>query len=98
MTLSGRIYLWTPLCKLLGLSADRKSSIAIQPRTLTFQMVESEVSVADALLDLGDLAGCDQHMSIATENAEVLRGPENMLMHQRLRQLRQKRAEFRSLR
>ena len=35
-------------------------------------------------------------MSTAIKLAEELHEPENMLMHQRLRMLRQRRAEFKS--
>lgn len=93
MTLGNRIYLWTPLSKLFGFSADVCGSGAEATKSLTFQMAESEVTVADALLDLDDLAGCDEHMATASEHAARLRGPETALMMQRLAALRLKRTE-----
>ena len=95
MTINAQIILWNPFRRLLAFRAG--SSKKAQPRSLAFQLVESEVCVADALLDLGDLVGCDHYMASAIKLAEELRGPENMLMHQRLRRLRSKRSEFKSL-
>lgn len=94
MTLSGRIFLWAPFRRLFGLSSDRLISTPAQPRSLRFQLVESEVSVADALLDLDDVKGCELHMLTATQQVEELRGPEYIVMHQRLRTLRQKRSDY----
>jgi hypothetical protein len=94
MELLPRLFFWLPLRKLLGLSADKVDSRPVQSRTLLFQLVESEVCVADALLDLNDIQGCDRHLSVALSQSQELRGPESLLMHQRIGLLREKRAGY----
>lgn len=94
MELLPRLFFWLPLRKLLGLSADKVDSRPVQSRTLLFQLVESEVCVADALLDLSDIEGCDSHLSVAVSQSQGLRGPENLLMHQRISLLKEKRAAY----
>jgi hypothetical protein len=66
----------------------------VQSRTLLFQLVESEISVADALLEMDDVDCCDQHLAAAMRHADELRGPENLLMTQRISSIRQKRAAY----
>jgi len=87
------LLLLLPLRKLLGLGA-RKVDTPVPSRTLLFQLVESELCVADALLDLGDIAGCDQHLAVAVLHTQELRGPESLLMNHRTSLLREKRAAY----
>lgn len=98
MERDAQFFPWLSLRRLFGLSADKSPSGTTPTRTVLFQLVECEVSTADALLDLNDLAGCDRHMSSATRYAEDLLGPENMVMHERLKDLRKKRTDSRRLR
>ncbi len=88
--------LWTPIRRFLGLSADKSCNRPAQARSLLFQLVESEICAADALLDLNDFRGCDHHLGAALHHAEGLQGPENLLMHRRLSQLQDKRANFKT--
>jgi hypothetical protein len=93
MDLRAQFFPWAPFRKLLDRFAD-KSSSQPETRTILFQLVESDVIVADALLDLADFRGCDQHLSNATQLAEDLHGPEKMIIHQRLADLIKKRADL----
>jgi hypothetical protein len=94
MELLPRLFFWSPLRKLLGLAADKSNVGKVQTRTLHFQFVESEVCVADALLDLNDFEGCNDHLEVAVRHAHQLRGPESFLMHQRLTLLKEKLAAY----
>ena len=85
---------WTPLRRLFGICADKPSVRLLQTRSLLFQLVESEICAADALLDLGDREGCDHHLSAAVLHAQALKGPESMLMHDRLNELSTKRNSY----
>ena len=98
MEIRAQFFPWAPLRKLFARMTDMSSNKQAQTRTVLFQLIENEVSTADALLDLGDLTGCDRHMSYALALAGDLRGPENLLMHQRLRGLSTKRTAFKKLR
>jgi hypothetical protein len=98
MEVRAQFFPWAPLRRFLARAADESKSRQFQTRTVLFQLIENEVSTADALLDLGDLSGCDRHMSSAIGLAEDLRGPESLMMHQRVRDLRTKRVTFKTLR
>jgi hypothetical protein len=98
MEIRAQVFPWAPFRKLLARITDKNGNKQAPIRTTLFQLIENEVSTADALLDLEDLAGCDRHMSYAVGPASELRGPESLIMHQRLRDLRSKRTVFKKLR
>jgi hypothetical protein len=91
---SNRLFLGPLLRRFFGLTVDNSFNRPVQARTLLYQLIESEISAADAFLDLGDLGGCDHNLSRATHHREQLRGPENMLMNDRVGRLKEKRSAY----